>query len=174
MRITPVDNNANLFYVENVYPESLLNSMTKEYALATSWRREDMQSEWLRRRLENTDLISEFDQFIKSCAQEIEQSINFSILACDTGFWLDEPGFTVDKHLDNSAVSASMQVYLWDDPELPGTAFYADNTVRKEFEYKQNTGYIMINGPKQYHGMTATVPQDHYRLCSYTWFYPKV
>ena len=174
MIITPVDHHKNLFYVEQVYPKHLLDKMTAEYALSATWRREDMQSGWLRRRLNDSPLIAEFDQHIKSCAAQIDQATGFAILSCDTGFWLDEPGFTVDQHLDNDAVSASMQIYIWDDAALPGTAFYVEDQIRREFKYVQNTGYLMINGPGQYHGMTATVPDGHNRLCSYTWFYPKV
>lgn len=174
MNITPVDNRADLFYVEEVYPLTLLDKLTKQYAASVPWRREDMQAEWLRRRLDNTELVNEFDAYIKTCSSQIEQATGFPILSCDTGFWLDEPGFIVDKHLDNNAVSASMQIYMWDNDLLPGTAFYSDNSVRKEFAYKQNTGYLMINGANQWHGMTAKVPPDNYRLCSYTWFYPKV
>lgn len=174
MKITPVDDSGNLFYVEDIYPQQLIDKLTLEYALAAPWRREDMQSDWLRRRLDNTELVDEFDKYNKSCADYIGQAIQFPVLSCDTGFWLDEPGFTVGKHLDNDGVAASMQIYMWDNDCLPGTAFYANSSIRREFKYKKNTGYIMINGPDQFHGMTATVPDDNYRLCSYTWFYPKV
>jgi hypothetical protein len=174
MTITPVDERPDLFYVEDVYPQELLEQMTEQYALSAPWRREDMQADWLRRRLDNTELVNEFDSYIKSCASTIEQAINFPVLYCDTGFWLDEPGFTVSRHVDNAGVAASMQVYMWNNPALPGTAFYSDSEVRRQFEYKQNTGYLMINGPTQQHGMTASVPDNNYRLCSYTWFYPKV
>ena len=174
MTITPVDSELNLFLIEDIYPEFLLNKMPVDVALYADWRREDMQSDWQRRRLNDSELTKEFDSYVKTLITEIQQATGYSACACDTGFWLDEPGFTVDRHLDNSAVTASMQIYLWDNPLLPGTAFYHNNEIRKEFAYKKNSGYFMINGPDQYHGMTTTVPPGQYRLCSYTWFYPKV
>lgn len=174
MKITTVDANNNLFYIENLYPPELLDKLNESCMLSLPWKKEDMQHDWLRRRLLSNEILEEADQYVKQCVNEIEQAINFKILSCDTGFWLDEPGFTVDRHLDNSGVAASMQVYMWDNHTLPGTTFYQGDSIRKEFEYKQNTGYIMINTADQWHGMTAIVPPNNYRLCSYTWFYPKV
>jgi hypothetical protein len=174
MNITPVDHNTNLFYIENLYPQELLDKLNESYILSLPWKKEDMQSDWLRRRLLSNETLEEADQYVKQRVNEIEQAINFKILSCDTGFWLDETGFTVNRHLDNSGVAASMQVYMWNNPALPGTTFYQGDNIRKEFKYKQNTGYVMINGANQWHGMTAKVPRNNCRLCSYTWFYPKV
>jgi hypothetical protein len=54
-----------------------------------------------------------------------------------------------------------------------GTVFYnQDQTVRYTFPYKVNTGYIMLNGPDQYHGVPTTLAEGELRLSSYTYFGP--
>ena len=95
-------------------------------------------------------------------------------MGSDTGFWLDEAGFFMEPHLDNSGLFASMQIFLNKNHSNLGTAFYnADETLRFQPEYKINTGYIMLNNGEQLHGMENPVPNNSYRICSYTWFYPK-
>jgi hypothetical protein len=60
-----------------------------------------------------------------------------------------------------------------------GTTFYHyknPSTVRHQFTVAPNTGYIMINRPQtngyrklQWHAMLNPVPNNQYRVSSYSW-----
>lgn len=176
MIITPVDNQRNLFKIEDVYPADLLDKFLNTDHLLTPYTKEEMQAQWPRRRLmnETEEVYMEFDAYVKQLLPVIAEAIGVELMACDTGFWLDEPGFRMSKHLDNEGVKVSMQVYLNNNiPDL-GTVFHhEDGTTRYKPEYLLNTGYIMINDTNQYHSMTTSVPADSYRISSYSWLYPK-
>jgi hypothetical protein len=176
MTITPVDTQRNLFKVADMYPQELLTKFLTTDHLATPYRKEQLQDNWPRRRLmnETEEIYMELDAYVKQQLSDIEQAIGVELMACDTGFWLDEAGFCMEKHLDNEGVRVSMQVYLNENLLDLGTAFHnPDGSIRYKPEYIINTGYIMINGPEQYHSMTTRVPDDSYRISSYTWLYPK-
>jgi hypothetical protein len=177
MNILAVDSAADLFQVTDIYPQELLAEFAVADHLQSQWRKEDWQHQYPRRRLVYTEnsIYAQLENCVKAHLQNIAKSIGFDIAACDTGFWLDLPGFCMSPHLDNDGVRASMQIYLNVNESSLGTVFYnPDNSVRYQSSYTPNTGYIMINGPQQTHGMNNPVPADSYRISSYTWFYPKV
>lgn len=177
MTITPVDDKLDLFSVTDFYPAEILNSVKSINHVESDWQREDLQTNWNRKRINNhvAQVYIEIDLFVKSKLAEIEQITNTSILSCDTICWLDETGFTTRSHLDNDDVFVAMQIYLTEHPGTDmATEFYnEDCTVRFKPEYRINHGYLMINNPTLYHGMLTPVPENTYRLSSYTWFYKK-
>ena len=177
MNIIAVDHTPDLFQVDSIYSQELLAEFAAIDHLQTEWRREDWQDQYPRRRLIYSvdSIYAQLENCVKAHLQSISKIIGIDIVACDTGFWLDLPDFCMSPHLDNEGVSASMQMYLNVNDISLGTAFYnPDNSVRYQSPYIVNTGYIMINGPEQTHGMGCPVPFDSYRISSYTWFYPKV
>lgn len=177
MIIIPVDEQKNLYRVEEFYPADLLAEFLSTDHLLTPYTKEEMQDYWPRRRLfyDDQSIYSQLDLYVKQQLPIIASTIGVDLMACDTGFWLDEPGFCMDSHLDNEGVQASMQIYMNDNINELGTTFHnADGTVRYKPDYTINTGYIMINGPEQYHSMPTSVPRDSYRISSYSWLYPKV
>lgn len=176
MKITPVDSKQDLFYVENFYPDNLLEAFCNQDHTSVPWKKEDWQIEYPRRRLIQTagSIYDEMNKHVNSKIETISQVTKVNFMCADTGFWLDEPSFSMSPHLDNSGVFASMQVFLNNNASNLGTTFYnSDKTVRFQPDYKINTGYIMINNEAQIHGMTNPVPENSYRISSYTWFYPK-
>lgn len=176
MKITPVDSQKNLFVVENYYPAELLAEFLNTDHLLSPYTKENMQNKWPRRKLilEPESIYERVDVYNKYQTHVIGSIIGVDIVASDTGFWLDEPGFYMGPHLDNDGVQISMQIYLNDNIKELGTVFYnTDNTIRHRLEYTVNTGYIMINGPEQYHAMMTPVPKDSYRISSYSWLHPK-
>lgn len=177
MNIIAVDNSANLFRVESLYPQDLLDKFAMVDHLQTDWQKQGWQEEYPRRRLiySADSIYAQLENCVKAHLQTIAKIIGMDIMACDTGFWLDLPGFSMTPHLDNEGVKASMQVYLNINESSLGTVFYhADRSIRYQSPYVKNTGYVMINGPQQTHGMGYPVPDDSYRISSYTWFHPKV
>ena len=176
MIIKPVDEHNDLFEIQNFYPEKLVEKFLATDHLQQPYKKEAWQDDWPRRRIVHDldPVYNELDAYVKSQIPAISNIVNTDIDNCDTGFWLDEAGFRMRPHVDNAIVKISMQIYLNDNDITLGTVFY-DNTMSVRYRplYKINRGYLMINGPKQLHGMMNLVPADTYRISSYTWFYPK-
>ena len=177
MKIDSIDSQNNLFKIENVYSPELIEKIKTLDHLSSSWKKEDWQEEYNRRKIiyAADSIYSKLNQQNKSNLDKISKSIKVQLAGCDTAFWLDLPGFSMQRHLDNPGVYVSMQVYLSESLSQLGTVFYHNNGfIRYAAPYKVNTGYIMINGPDQIHGMETEIVSPEYRLSSYTWFYPLV
>lgn len=176
MKITAVDNKHDLFCVENLYPDNLLEIFLNLDHLSVPWNKEVIQHEYPRRRLiiEAGSVYEKMNLHINSIIQILSDITKQNFIHADTGYWLDQSGFSMEPHVDNAGVFASMQIFLNNNASNLGTTFYnLDKTVRFRPEYKINTGYIMINNEAQIHGMVNPVPEMSYRISSYTWFYPK-
>lgn len=176
MILTEVDSRADLFWIKDVYPDNLIEEFLSTDHLAQPWRKEDWQHQYPRRKIifNAESVYGRMNAYIQNLLNELSDDLSIPLLHADTGFWLDEPGFTMTPHLDNLGVMASMQIFLNYNDLTLGTVFYnPDGTVRKAFPYELNSGYIMFNNPGQVHGMGYPVPDNTYRICSYTWLTPK-
>ena len=180
MQITPVDQDNNLFFVKDVFPQSLVDQIISTDWLALPWSRQEGQESWARRRIENQALPwnIEWDNYCEQRWPLIGRSIGFEILNYQgTAWWVDEPGFTCSMHTDGEMPGA-MQM-TWIGSENLGTAFYHyknANALRHQFTVSSNTGYIMINQPQpdgyrklQWHAMLNSVPPSQFRVSSYSW-----
>jgi len=177
MTITPYDSQNNLFVVDDFYPDELIEQFVSTDHLSAAWKKEDWQEHYPRRRLmhEPGSIYERMNSYVNSQLAAVAEAISMELIYSETGFWLDEPGFRMLPHIDNEGVAVSLQIYLNQNNNDLGTIFYnPDKTVRHCFEYKLNTGYLMINGPAQLHGMGVAIPEGTYRISSYSWFYPKV
>jgi hypothetical protein len=176
MIIEPVDDTNDLFVVQDFYPEELLGRFLATDHLVQPYKKEDWQDNWPRRRIVHAldPIYDDMESYTRTQISNISEIINQTLMWSDTGFWLDEAGFSMLPHVDNASVQVAMQIYLNENDITLGTVFY-DNTLSVRYRplYKVNCGYLMINNPKQLHGMMNTVPNDSYRISSYTWFYPK-
>lgn len=176
MIIKPVDGANDLFEVQNFYPEELLSRFLSTDHLVQPYKKEDWQDNWPRRRIVHDvdPIYNDLDTYVKLQLPSISDIVNRELMACDTGFWLDEAGFRMAPHVDNAGVQVAMQIYLNENDITLGTVFY-DNTLSVRYRplYKVNWGYLMINNPNQLHGMMNPVPDDTYRISSYTWFWLK-
>lgn len=173
MIISAVDTHNNLFKVQYVVPELVVKEMLATDWLAQPWRKQEWQEDWLRRKIDNTDTVQKIDKFLQSKLSCINAACRTSFTNCHTILWLDEPGFTVGIHEDNPGVVGSMQLYWATTNSAIGTAFFSDTNgqrLRYRCPYVVNTGYIMVNGPGQWHGMLTPVPSNTFRLSSYTYF----
>lgn len=177
MKITPVDHHHNLFLVENFYPQELVDAFLATDHLQTPHSKVDMQYEYPRRGIDRLagDIYTQIDQYTRDHISTISEAIGADLANSVTGFWLDEAGFSMTPHLDNENVEISMQIYMNENDAELGTTFFESNKRTPRFRplYKPNTGYIMINGPDQYHGCAKKVPVNTYRISTYTWFSKK-
>lgn len=181
MIITQIDDQADLFLIENVLPIELLNKIHNEDVLSYNWEDQRMQSGWKRRKLLPADdsPFNEIDAYYNMALTAIEEKLGivFEHKHCWSSFWLDYEGFDCSIHEDGAergyTPKLAMQIYLTESNDELGTAFYYNqfgDKVRYQFPYKANTGYLQVNHAGQWHGMLNKVPNGHLRLSSYTYF----
>jgi len=197
MNITEIDNKKDLFLIENLVTEELMDKLSKEVLEDIPFTKQEGQEDWKRRKLVVTpgSVFEQIQQQIHSQRESIGTAIERTISAIRTVFWLDMPGFKVWMHMDNATqVFVVMQVYLKDCDDM-GTIFYnpKDNeieirddsqkvhyigvegshnpeAIRYEFECKKNTGYLMLNNDRQLHGVPNVLPDGELRLSAYCYF----
>ena len=187
MQITPIDQDNNLFFVADVFPQSLVDQIISTDWLTLPWQRQEGQESWPRRRIDNAALPwnSEWDDCCRELWLAIGNAIGFEVLGYQsssmygygTAWWLDEPGFTCAMHTDGEMPGAVQMT--WIGNANLGTSFYQyknSNSLRHQFVVSPNTGYIMINRLQpegyrklQWHAMLNPVPADQYRISSYSW-----
>jgi len=186
MQVTPVDQDNNLFFIKDVFPQGLVDQIISTDWLALPWRRQEGQESWPRRRIENQALTwnSEWDDCCRELWPTIGKSTGFEVLGYQsstngygTAWWVDEPGFTCAMHTDGEMPGAVQMT--WIGNANLGTSFYHyknSDALRHKFVVNPNTGYIMINQLQpdgyrklQWHAMLTPVPAKQYRISSYSW-----
>ena len=183
MRVVPVDQDHNLFVVTDLVSSALLGKILSTPWMKLKFQRQPGQENWLRRRIDDQELpwLDLWQQEISEQWPNLEEQIQIKLQPYfGTAFWIDEPGFTCGIHTDGE-MPGSLHTSWIGDPKL-GTTFYhskhADH-VRYRHDFLPNSGYAMINMPDsggyrllQWHGMLEPVPNDSFRLTSYTWLSP--
>jgi len=183
MQITPVDQDHNLFAITDLIPQFLVDKITQTPWVSLKYQLEEGNRN-LRRRIFNDQLhwINEWHDYIIQAWTVIEKETNCAHLECQntdsTGFWIDMPSYTCPMHTDGELPGA-IQMYWIGPSEDIGTTWYHykdPNSIRHSFKFKPNTGYIMINQPGsdgyrklQWHGMLMPVPDNSFRVSSYSW-----
>lgn len=179
MQIKSVDSENNLFRVEDVFSQALVQQVLATDWTNLPWQRQQGQESWQRRKIDNSALpwIQDWDRECSCIWPTIQsQTGTASNHYQGTAFWLDEPGFTCSMHTDGE-LPGSMQL-TWIGAENLGTAFYwykDPNSLRYQTPFKPNSGYIMINqandqGYRQliWHAMLNAVPANTFRITSYS------
>jgi hypothetical protein len=178
MQVTAVDQDCNLFLIEDIFPQTLVQAIVDTPWLDLPWQRQEGQELWPRRRIIDSALpwISQWNQCCEELWPAIARAIGHEMVNYQgTAWWVDEPGFTCSMHTDGEMPGA-MQITWIGDSDL-GTEFYHYKNVdflRYKFKAKANQGYIMINRSDptefrklQWHAMLT--PVQHYRVSSYSW-----
>ena len=185
MQVTPVDQDNNLFEIVNLVPQSLVNKITQTPWMSLQYKLEE-GNRGLRKRVHNNQLpwIDEFHACVDQAWETIVTHTGcdhleyFNLDGSATGFWIDESDYTCPIHTDGE-LPGSIQMYWVGASTDLGTTWYQHkdhNAIRHQFEFKPNTGYIMINKPEsngyrklQWHGMLTPVPDNSFRVSSYSW-----
>jgi hypothetical protein len=174
MQITPIDNCNNLFSVENVFSDDLVQKI-----LTTDWLNLPTvvnrgQEHWIRRSIDINalDWINQWRSEIHLLWNDIVTASGRLVFYSDPVFWVDLPGFNCPIHTDGDLPGA-MQLY-WIGELSQGTVFYKTNAshdIKHRFLCEPNTGYIMSNkagvATDLWHGMLDAVKPGTYRLSSY-------
>ena len=175
MIITPVDKQNNLFSVENVYSDELIAEIQALDLMLYPHEKVNWQEHMPRRKLQfsDTDVLARLNAENTANIAKISNAIGIDIKDVDTAIWLDHDQFSMGIHEDNPGVDIAMQVYLLPNDVTIGTKFYhtlSERTLRYDFPYTVNTGYIMVNAPGQFHGATRATPASTLRCSSYSYF----
>ena len=192
MQITSVDSKQDLYHMKDVLPNELITELRKIPLDTAPFTKMDWQEHMPRRRLTQMpgSVLTQIHQNLNDNKSQIANAIGQHINTIDTAFWYDLEGFDFSPHIDNPGVEKVMQIYL-SDCNNAGTVFYnvkdSDVEVREDaqvwhyqgprppldirqaFEFKENTGYLMINGKHQLHGVPNKIGKDDIRLSVYCW-----
>ena len=181
MQITAVDQDHNLFAIIDLVPQSLVDKI-----LETDWLSLEHTltegNRLLRRQVQNNQLpwINEWHDCMRQNWQSIvEQTTCNHLKYADTGFWIDMPTYTCPIHTDGELPGAIQMYWVGSNVDIGTTWYqYRDHLdkIRHAFKFVPNTGYIMINNPEsngyrklQWHGMLTPVPDNSFRVSSYSW-----
>jgi hypothetical protein len=184
MQITPVDQDNNLFAVTDLIPQSLVDKITQTPWLALEYTLEEGNINLRRRVLDNQlPWVNEWNDCMTQAWYTIERKTDCSHLTyAGSGFWIDMPTYTCPLHTDGE-LSGSIQMYWVGNTLDIGTTWYHykdPDKIRHAFKFVPNTGYIMINNLEfsgyrklQWHGMLTPVPDNSFRVSSYSWLAKK-
>lgn len=185
MKIEAVDKEQNLFSIKDVVDQQLVEQVLATDWLNLPWQRQEGQESWARRRIDNSSLpwIEQWHNHMRSIWPDVEQQLGIEIHGyTDTAFWIDEPGFTCSMHTDGE-MPGSLHLTWIGSEDTHGTAFYwykNPDSLRYQVPMQSNAGYIMINKSNDqgyrkllWHAMLTPVPENTFRLTSYTWLIPK-
>ena len=184
MQITPVDQYHNLFHVRDIMSQELCEKVYATPWLDLSWKRQEGQEHWRRRRIENAGIpwIDQWNHYINAIWPAVGEAIGRNLeISYGTTWWLDEPGFTCGMHTDGELMGAMQIMWIAPNSQL-GTCFYHNKNgkqLRHRFASEPNSGYIMLNFPRingythlHWHSMLNPVPPGTFRLSSYTLLAP--
>ena len=190
MTFDQVDDQTDLYQVKNIIPEHLLKELKKLPLEAMAFTKQEWQGHIARRKLAvfPGSVLAQIQDTINQKQNQIGDFLSTKVAHIDSYFWYDLEGFTFPPHIDNPGVRTVMQIYLSDCPGH-GTVFYQINdddvedrddsqqwhytstsltpNKRKEFEFKENTGYLMINNRRQLHGVPGVLGPSKTRLSVY-------
>ena len=174
MKITAVDSAKDLFLVEEMFaPELLLDLSTDNI----DWELQGEQKNFPREVVyANTcDARHSFykmAQYLNGPDIEMYFTKFFGrdTLVHTQRIWYDKPGFHMKEHIDGGEQprpDVALQIYLGQNQGHSGTTFYhMDKSMRYNFEYNYNTGYLMKNNKTQLHGVKPNTC-EHTRLSIY-------
>lgn len=181
MQITPVDQELNLFCVENIFPQSIVDQVLATDWMSLPWQRQEGQELWPRRRIHENAIpwIAQWHAHFESIWDQLGQQLGINIQPYQgTAFWIDEPGFTCSMHTDGE-MPGSLHL-TWRGPATEFYWYKDPSTIRYRALSCPNCGYIMINqadttGYRRllWHAMPTPVELNTFRLTTYTWITPK-
>jgi len=158
----------NLYQLDNFFTRTLLEKLLGYASTAQSWHKLEKQ-EYANRLciswepecvFEETYMV--LDQLTPELNELYAKDFKFTGLQ----LWKDTAGYYIGKHVDNTRVGYSVQIYLTSGVPNLGTYFYNDN-VSVEMPYQVNSGYATDSAQALLHGMSKPVPNNHVRYCIY-------
>lgn len=146
--------------INNFFPENLLDELIKiddTYVL----EKLETQTHMNRYRLSYEEpIIKKLNLIFHSqkITNALETKFKIRLKPESTDIWLDSVDYFLPPHLDDPRIKLSMQIYLGNNNI--GTALFDTSTSKEPyevFEYKFNSGYILLNNSKSFHGTSGKV-----------------
>ena len=82
----------------------------------------------------------------------LQNKFNTALTFSSADIWIDNKGYKLPPHTDDSSIKLAIQIYLSDNNE--GTSLYHnDGSIRYTFPFKFNSGYALYNGMYSTHGV---------------------
>ena len=82
----------------------------------------------------------------------LQNKFNTTLTFDSADIWIDDMGYMLPPHKDDSRIKLALQIYLSDNNE--GTSLYDnDGNIRYTFPFKFNSGYALYNGMYSTHGV---------------------
>ena len=84
--------------------------------------------------------------------EALEKKFNTQLQFNSADIWIDNKGYKLEPHTDDSRIKLSLQIYLSNNNE--GTSLYdKDGNMQYTFPFKFNSGYALYNGVYSHHGV---------------------
>jgi len=94
----------------------------------------------------------------KSITSALEEKFEMDLKFKSVDVWIDNKGYKLQPHTDNSSIKLALQIYLSNNSI--GTSLYNLNKEKiRTFQFKINFGYALLNNEGSFHG-TDTVKED--------------
>lgn len=166
-----ITNISNLYQINNFFTKELVEKTLDYVKISDKFHQVELQ-EYLNRTSITWDpdtVVEEIHNVLEKLTNDLNVLFDQNRKFCGLQIWKDTAGYLIGKHVDNSRVGYSLQIYLTTDIDNLGTYFY-DNDCVVEIPYKQNAGYVTDAAQNIVHGMVRAVPPGHTRLSIYgTW-----
>lgn len=146
--------------ISNFFPNHLLTELVK---IDDTYKLEKLetQANKNRFRLSYEEPIVKMLNLIfhsRKITNALEEKFDVKLKPSTTDVWLDSVNYSLKPHIDDPRITLSMQIYLGDNNI--GTALFDSLTSTEPyevFEYKFNSGYVLLNNLKSFHGTTGKV-----------------
>ena len=131
----------------------------KEFSLPTLQGKKfvslDHQEEKPRRRLDYNDELMKQIKILfmhTNITGALQNKFNTALTFSSADIWIDNKGYKLGPHTDDSSIKLALQIYLSNNNE--GTSLYDnDGGIRYTFPFKFNSGYALYNGMYSTHGV---------------------
>ena len=152
--------------ISNFFPNHLLKELVK---IDDTYKLEKLETQehTNRFRLSYEEPIIKMLNVIfhsRKITNALETKFDVELKPETTDVWLDALNYSLPPHLDDPRIKLSMQIYLGNNNT--GTALFESGTSTEPyefFEYKLNSGYVLLNNSKSFHGTSGKV-KDKNRL----------
>ena len=81
----------------------------------------------------------------------LAKKFNTNLRFNSADIWVDNKGYHILPHEDDSRIKLSLQIYLSEDNV--GTSLYNEDKKIKTFTFKLNSGYALLNTKNSFHGV---------------------
>lgn len=119
------------------------------------------QDDLPRRKLNYSDEISKkLKVFFMHSAitKALETKFDTALKFESVDIWVDDAGYVMQPHVDDSSIKLALQIYLGNDNV--GTSLYTNGTPTKTFPFRENCGYALLNNHNSLHGLDRKVTKD--------------